>query len=75
MLVQTDSTNNTQIGNVTFQPGARSNWHSHPGGQILLVTSGTGYYQEKEKPRQVIRAGDVIKCPAAPISLSRFSRI
>lgn len=63
MLVQPDTIYNTQIGNVTFEPGARSNWHSHPGGQILLVTSGVGYYQEKGKPKQVIRAGDVMKCP------------
>ena len=38
MLVNNDSTFNTSIGNVTFEPGARSNWHYHPGGQILLVT-------------------------------------
>jgi quercetin dioxygenase-like cupin family protein len=37
-------------------------WHSHPAGQILLVTDGVGYYQEKGKPIQVITRGDVIKC-------------
>ena len=47
---------------VTFQPGVRTNWHVHPGGQILIVTEGVGYYQEKGKPGQIIRKGDIIKC-------------
>lgn len=62
-LVETDSLNETAVGNVTFAPGARSNWHIHPGGQILLVTDGIGYYQEKGKPKVILRKGDVIKCP------------
>lgn len=49
------------IGNVTFAPGVRNSWHSHPGGQILLCTSGEGRYQEKGKPVQVLRSGDVVK--------------
>jgi len=52
---------NCLMGNVTFEPGARNNWHTHPGGQILLVTDGTGYYQEKGKPIQLLRKGDVVK--------------
>lgn len=63
MFVNNDSTYNTSIGNVTFEPKARTNWHKHPGGQILLVTDGSGYYQEKGKPAQVIRKGDVVKIP------------
>jgi quercetin dioxygenase-like cupin family protein len=63
MLSESDTTFNTQIGSVTFEPGARTNWHSHPGGQILLVTEGKGLYQEKGKPIQSIQKGDVIKCP------------
>lgn len=55
---------NSVIGNVTFEAGARNNWHTHPGGQILIVTDGTGYYQEKGKPIQLIQRGDVIKIPA-----------
>lgn len=51
---------NTQVYNVTFEPAARTHWHSHPGGQILLVTGGRGYYQEKGKPAQLLRAGDVV---------------
>lgn len=50
------------ISLVTFDPGVRTNWHTHPGGQILIVVEGVGYYQEKGKPRQIIRKGDVIKC-------------
>lgn len=49
------------VGNVTFAPGVRNSWHSHPGGQILLCTSGEGRYQEKGKPVQVLRPGDVVR--------------
>lgn len=63
MFVSNDSTYNTSIGNVTFEPGARTNWHKHPGGQILLVTDGSGFYQEKGKPAQLIRKGDIVKIP------------
>ncbi len=61
MVVPNDTTFNCQIANVIFEPGARNNWHTHPGGQILLVTEGTGYYQEKGKPIQLLRKGDVVK--------------
>lgn len=60
-LVPADETFNTLIGNVTFEPGARNNWHTHPGGQILIATDGIGYYQEKGKPIQLLRKGDVVK--------------
>lgn len=63
MLVNKDSIYNTSIGNVTFEPGARTNWHKHPGGQILLVTEGKGYYQERGKPAQLICKGDVVRIP------------
>lgn len=59
-LVASDQIFNTQIGNVVFEPGARNNWHTHPGGQILIITDGIGYYQEKGKAAQLIRKGDVI---------------
>lgn len=63
-LVANDSIYNMVIGNVYFEPGARSNWHIHPSGQILLITDGVGYHQIKGQPRQTIKKGDVIKCPA-----------
>lgn len=62
MLVKDDSTYNTQIGNVTFEPRARTRWHYHKGGQILLVINGKGLYQEKGKPLKSIQQGDVIRC-------------
>ncbi len=81
MLVTNDSIYNTSIGNVMFEPGARTNWHKHPGGQILLVTDGEGYYQEKGKPAQLIKKGDVVRIPpdtehwhgAAPSSLTHIA--
>jgi 4-carboxymuconolactone decarboxylase len=63
MLVENDSSYHTQIGNVTFEPGARTRWHYHPGGQILLATRGKGFYQEKGKQIEIIQEGDVIKIP------------
>jgi quercetin dioxygenase-like cupin family protein len=62
-LARGDSTNQTSVGNVTFEPGARTNWHSHPAGQILLATGGVGYYQEKGSSKKILRKGDVVKCP------------
>ena len=62
-LVAADSLNQVTVGNVTFEPGARTKWHSHPAGQILLVTHGVGYYQEKGKVKKILRKGDAIKCP------------
>jgi quercetin dioxygenase-like cupin family protein len=52
---------NTVIGQVMFEAKARTNWHRHSTGQILLVTDGVSYYQEKDKPIEVIREGDVVK--------------
>lgn len=48
---------------VTFEPGARSAWHTHPCGQTLIVTSGLGWIQSEGEPKQEIRPGDVITCP------------
>lgn len=62
-LVDNDSIYNTLVGNVFFEPGARSNWHIHPAGQILIITDGEGYHQIKGQPRQSIKKGDVVKCP------------
>lgn len=54
---------NTSGALVTFEPGARSAWHTHPAGQRLVVTSGVGLTQEWGKPVQMIRPGDVVWCP------------
>ena len=52
------------IGNVTFEPGCRNNWHiHHKGGQILLCTAGRGYYQEWGKEAQELHPGDVVNIP------------
>ncbi len=52
------------MSNVTFEPGCRNNWHiHHKGGQILLVVSGRGYYQEWGKPAQELKPGDVVNIP------------
>lgn len=47
---------------VTFEPGARTAWHTHPLGQTLIVTSGCGWIQCWGQPKKEIRAGDVISC-------------
>ncbi|MEZ5335002.1 MAG: cupin domain-containing protein [Methanolobus sp.] len=60
MMVDRDNEFNCPIGNVTFEPGCINNWHKHPGGQILLVTGGRGYYQEEGKPAQELKTGDVV---------------
>lgn len=62
-LFSNDTTYNLYAGSVHFERGSRTNWHYHPGGQILLVISGVGRYQEKGKAIRVIRKGDVIQCP------------
>ena len=52
------------VANVTFAPACRNNWHTHRGGQILLVTAGRGYYQEWGEDARELRAGDVVEIPA-----------
>ena len=48
---------------MTFEPGARSAWHTHPGGQILIVITGRGWIQEERGPKREIKDGDVIWTP------------
>ena len=62
-LVEDDATFHCASHNVTFTPGARSHWHTHPAGQILLVTDGLGYYQEKGQPIRLLRRGEVVQAP------------
>ncbi len=62
------TTEGVAIGNVTFEPGCRNNWHIHHarkgGGQILLCTAGRGYYQEWGKEAQELHPGSVVVIPA-----------
>lgn len=60
---ETDTTIHVNYGNVTFGPGARTNWHSHPGGQLLFITEGKGYYQEKGQPARLLHKGDFVEIP------------
>lgn len=62
-LSENDDIWHSSIGNVTFEPGARTHWHKHSGGQILLVLAGEGRYQERGKEIQVIQKGDVVRIP------------
>ncbi|WP_310416892.1 cupin domain-containing protein [Chamaesiphon sp. OTE_8_metabat_110] len=62
ILAPKNETNNFSIASVTFEQGARANWHNHPAGQTILVTEGKGLYQEKGKPIKTINKGDVILC-------------
>jgi len=62
-IMQAPEPSRMTCASVTFEPGARSNWHTHPLGQTLVVTSGVGWTQCEGEPIEVIRAGDVIWCP------------
>lgn len=61
-LVKADPVLDIHISLATSGADARLDWHSHPGGQVLLITDGIGYYQERGKPKQIVHKGDVIKC-------------
>src|SRR5215469_4757095 len=62
-IVQAPEPSRVTAGLVTFEPGARSAWHTHPLGQTLIVTQGVGWTQCDGEPIVEIRAGDVIWCP------------
>jgi quercetin dioxygenase-like cupin family protein len=62
-LFQAPAPARMQGASVTFEPGARTAWHKHPLGQILIVTAGCGWTQCEGEPVAEIRAGDVIWCP------------
>jgi quercetin dioxygenase-like cupin family protein len=51
---------NCGVSKVTFPAGVRTIWHSHAGGQVIVVTSGTAWYQEKGKPKQIIAPGEAV---------------
>ena len=64
MLFEALDPSHASGGSVTFEPGARTAWHSHPRGQILIVTAGTGRVQRWGDPIEEMRAGDVVRIPA-----------
>lgn len=55
-----DSGKHGSVGMVDFAPGARTAWHTHPVGQLLIVTDGKGWVQEDGQPKREIKAGDVV---------------
>ena len=58
-----DKASRVTVGHVTFEPGSRSAWHTHPAGQVLIVTSGLGWTQHLGGEKREIRPGDVVWCP------------
>ncbi|MCM0667054.1 (R)-mandelonitrile lyase [Flavobacterium tyrosinilyticum] len=62
-LVSKDKNNEFSAGAVTFEIDARTNWHTHPKGQVLIVIEGSGFYQEKGKAARAITKGDVVNIP------------
>ena len=62
-LFQATAPGRAQGANVTFEPGARSAWHTHPLGQTLIVTAGRGFVQSWGGPVEEIHPGDVVSCP------------
>ena len=64
MLFEATDPSHASGGSVAFEAGARTAWHSHPGGQILIVTAGTGRVQQWGGPIAEIQAGDVVRIPA-----------
>jgi quercetin dioxygenase-like cupin family protein len=63
LVTDDDRVYNTTVYDVLFENGARNFWHKHPGGQLLLATSGKGYYQERGKPAQLLQKGNVVHIP------------
>lgn len=62
-LVQADDPARVQAASVTFEPGARTAWHTHPLGQTLIITSGCGWVQAEGSPVEEVRPGDVVWFP------------
>lgn len=63
MMVPFADPSGCSIGNVTFAPGVRNDWHIHHGWQFLFVTGGEGYYQEWGRPARRLHPGDVVRVP------------
>jgi quercetin dioxygenase-like cupin family protein len=63
-LIQSEAPGRVSTGFVTFEPGARTAWHTHPAGQILIVTGGRGWVQRESGPREEVTPGDAVWFPA-----------
>lgn len=63
-IVEAEAPARLRAALVRFDPGARTNWHTHPLGQTLQVVSGCGLFQGAEGPVRVIRPGDTVWIPA-----------
>jgi quercetin dioxygenase-like cupin family protein len=61
-LYKADSIFSFNIAVAKFPAGKKLDWHYHPGGQILIITEGIGYYQERGKLKRIVYKGEVIKC-------------
>lgn len=61
-LNKEDSILGYNIAAASFPATKKLDWHYHPGGQVLIITDGVGYYQERGKPKQVVKKGEVIRC-------------
>lgn len=66
-LQQPTTPSRAQVQHVTFEPGSRTFWHSHPLGQLLIVTAGAGWIQRKDGPVTEIRAGDIVSIPPGEV--------
>jgi quercetin dioxygenase-like cupin family protein len=60
-LFQANASSRTSAGNVTFEPGARTAWHTHPLGQVLIITAGSGWVQRAGGPIEDVHPGDVVR--------------
>jgi quercetin dioxygenase-like cupin family protein len=63
-LIHAEAPGRVSTGLVTFEPGARTAWHKHPAGQILIITAGRGWVQGEGQPRYEVTAGDSVWIPA-----------
>ena len=63
LVTDSDGIYNCQTYDVLFEAGCRNDWHTHPGGQLLLCTDGTGYYQQKGETARRLTRGDVVEIP------------
>jgi quercetin dioxygenase-like cupin family protein len=63
-LINSEAPGRVSTGLVTFEPGARTAWHTHPAGQILIITAGRGWVQQEGSPREEVTPGDAVWIPA-----------